>query len=224
MGTDEIHRELAVIKCNDCGSIFDLLPRPEVEIQSPPKPSKREKVELPEKYKISRNHDALEISWRWYNHGYIGLAFFCLSWDSFLVFWYYLAFVGDEIAWAMVIFPVAFVAVGVFLTYWTLAGLLNRTVLSATTTQLSIRHRPLPWFGNKKFPSDGLSQLFVKEFVRSRSDRSLNIYDLMALGKGGRRLKLLSKIEKVEQALYLEQEIEEHLGIRDRQVPGDYTI
>jgi hypothetical protein len=224
MGKDDIHRDLAVIKCRACGSIFDLLPRPPEDHPDPPAQRKREKVAPPEKFDIARKHDALQISWKWYSHALIGLAFFCVAWDAFLIFWYNIAFSHEEIPWIMVVFPIGHLAVGIGLTYRTVAGFFNRTTLRATPDRLTIVHSPLPWLGNRNIPTRHLSQLFVKERARRRDNTTSYSYDLLAIKRDGSRLKLLKGLDEVEQALYLEQEIEEHLGIRDRPVAGEVKI
>ena len=51
--------------------------------------------------------------------------------------------------------PIAHVAVGVGLTYYTLTRLMNRTRIEVSRDELTIRHGPLPWRGNMDAPPAG---------------------------------------------------------------------
>jgi hypothetical protein len=83
-----------------------------------------------------------------------GLLFFCIVWDSFLIFWYWAALLGmgnGPAAFNLlaIIFPIAHVAVGVGLTYFTLCLFLNKTQIIYDGHFLSIRSGPIPVWGNR---------------------------------------------------------------------------
>jgi hypothetical protein len=121
----------------------------------------------------------------------------------------------------MILFPLLHVGVGVGLTYYTVAGFLNRTVVEVSHEGLRIYHTPLPWFGNKTIPVSDLAQLYREEVV-SRENRSTRVtYQLSAVSKESKKIKLLGGIETADVALFLEQEIEKWLGIKDVKVAGE---
>ena len=97
----------------------------------------------PKEVTLQKQGDRLELSWRWFSWKYLPLAFFCVAWDSFLIFWYSMAFSTGS-PWIMIVFPIAHVAVGVGLTYYTLAGFLNRSQVILDRTSFSVTHGPLP--------------------------------------------------------------------------------
>ncbi|MFN9718016.1 MAG: hypothetical protein ACK58L_04925 [Planctomycetota bacterium] len=89
---------------------------------------------------------------RWFHAFMIGLLFFCIAWDGFLVFWYWLALSGKgnqgPFEWFAVLFPIGHVAIGLAMTYYVMAGLLNSTKIILDMDTLRIRHSPIPWWGN----------------------------------------------------------------------------
>lgn len=105
---------------------------------------------------------------RWFQAQHVFLLFFCIAWDSFLVFWYGNA-VGADASWLMIVFPLGHVAVGVGLSYWVIAGFLNRTTLTLTPEALSVRHGPIPWRGNASFARADIRGV---ELVEQRHTRS----------------------------------------------------
>ena len=46
--------------------------------------------------------------------------------------------------------------------YFTLCLVLNRTIVEITNRTLSVRHRPLPWPGNKSIPIDDIGSVYVE--------------------------------------------------------------
>ena len=150
----------------------------------------------------------------WYTPKLFGLLFFCIAWDAFLVFWYALAIKGGSL-FAM-IFPIAHVAVGVGLTYSLVAGFLNRTRIRVSPMEIGVRHSPVPWAGNKTIPRNEVEQLFC-EYRGGKSPT----YDVSVILSGGRRTKLVTGLETPDQALYVEQRLEDFLGIADRPVVGE---
>lgn len=174
---------------------------------------------LPKKFQLAWPAGGMEVSWRWFKLQYIFLAVFCVFWDGFLLFWYGATGAGGApiVFW---LFPLAHVAVGVGLSYWTLAGLVNRTTLRVAQGQLAIEHGPIPWRG-AKLPTSSLDQLFCKRHVWRGKQGVHYTYELFAVLGNGEQKKLLSGFDDVEQLLWLEHHIERVLGIQDRPVKGE---
>ena len=179
-----------------------------------PRPQPREVL-------IEYGDKALKLSWRWFSMKYVPLLFFCIAWDAFLCFWYSMAFKIEGTPWIMVVFPIAHVAVGVGLTYSTLAGFINRTTLRVDGLDFSVQYDPLPWYGEVKVPIEQLDQLYCKENRSSSDNGTQYSYQLCAILKDGRKLDLVKNLETPDLAAYLEQQIESWLQIADRQVAGE---
>ena len=177
----------------------------------------------PREVRVQKNGQTLSLSWRWFRWPIVFLIFFCIAWDSFLCFWYSMALSTDlgGMNLIMIIFPIAHVAVGVGLSYYTLASLFNRTTVRLDRKRFSVQHDPVPWPGEVKVPVGELEQLYCKEKVNRSSDGDSRSYKLCAVLKNGRQIDLVSNLESPDIAAFLEQKIENWLGIADRPVVGE---
>ncbi len=181
----------------------------------------------------SRNIDFYEsdreliVQFRWFTPVAFFLVFFCIAWDSFLVFWYSMAGGGDA-PWIFFVFPLAHVAVGVGLTYYTLCLFFNKTFIAADDETLRIRHAPLPWPGNKEIPSSEIVQIYVRENTVQGKNGTRYTYELRCILKNDQDIKLLTEKEMglasgASKAKLLERKIEDYLKIQDYAVEGEYA-
>lgn len=171
----------------------------------------------------TRDENGLTLSYRWFSWIHLFLLMFCFVWDGFLFAWYSKALARGAAASDMVIwFPMLHVAVGIGLSYYTLAGLLNRTRIVVFGGELTVRHGPVPWLGNFTVSTADFLQLYREEtiYTSSRGGRSAS-YHLSAVTQGNRKLRLVSNVPEADIALYLEQTIEEVLGLKDSKVAGE---
>jgi hypothetical protein len=138
-----------------------------------------------------------------------------------MIVWFAIAFSQGQ--YGMAAFGSIHGLVGVFLTYYTIAGYLNRTYIYVDNYIMKILHQPLPWYGNMQIGSTELEQLYSKEKVTySRNGQNIS-YDLHAKTIAGKDVKLLSGFENSEQVLFTEQEIERYLHIQDRAIRGEIS-
>jgi hypothetical protein len=172
----------------------------------------------PKDVTIQKQGDRLELSWRWFSWKFIPLAFFCVAWDGFLCFWYSIAF-SSGAPWIMIVFPVAHLAVGVGLTYYTLAGFLNSSQLVVDRDTFSVSHGPMPWLGTLRVPVTQVAQLYCKE--KPGKENSSTTYQMSVILKDGRKKDLLSNLDSPEIGFYIEHQIETWLNIPDRPVRGE---
>lgn len=180
---------------------------------------------IPEKIEIHREFQHLLIVRKWFGFRFIVLTLFVIVWDAFLLGWYasLLSFSlpsGPGLLFAL--FPLLHVAAGIGLTYYTLAGYLNRTTIDVEPNALTIRHGPLPWWGNQDVSSRQLKQLYCKRDDHGGNGyrRGYPAYSVHAITEEGRNIKLLSGLDTSEQALFIEQEVEKFLRIEDKPVKG----
>lgn len=218
--------------CAYCGNkhVFRLPTRGNIEAgarsQEPlEKTRQRAMVPRPQQVTVRKHGQSLELSWRWFSAKFIGLAFFCLFWDGFLCLWYSLSLGFATQAGAasliMVLFPLLHVAVGVSLTYYTLTGFLNSSTLQVNRRAFSVRHGPLPWFGQADVPVAELKQLYCKEKISRSSDGDSVSYQLSAVLENGRKLDLVSNLDSPEIGFFIEQQIENWLRLPDQPVRGE---
>ncbi len=225
---EDINLANALAKCRQCHAVFSFAGAVGLPASAPTAPVKREKVPLPPAIQVEEGMSKLTLTRRWFSPVYIFLAFFCVMWDGFLVFWYGAAMfgmgaeAGGPATICALLFPLGHVAVGLGLTYTTIAGFFNRTLIEVTRGSLKISHGPIPWWGNQDLRTADLKQLFCEEQVHRGKHGSRNYtYDVHAVLQDGRKHKLLSGLPSTDQALYIEQAIETHLEIEDRHVPGE---
>ncbi len=222
---EDIRLDIAEARCHACNAVYDLSGRKARGLAEgmPRTKLRREKAPLPTRFHLEDDGAATRISWRWFRASHLALAALCIVWDGFLFVWYNIALSRGE--WLMVLFPVLHVLAGLGLTYSTLAGFLNSTRIEVRRDQLTIRHGPLPWRGNRTLPGRSLTQLYGEEVIqRSEGQRTGTVYNLVALDKEGRKVKLLTGLEQKELVLYLEQALERRLGIEDAPVEGEVAI
>jgi hypothetical protein len=219
---ERIDLSRGVVECAACGTLSAI----SVVREGPdlPAPKPRD-LPMPKAVMLMPRANGLLITRRWFTPALFFLLFFCIAWDAFLVFWYSMAISSFGSAggasWIMVVFPIGHLAVGVGLTYFVIAGFLNRTEIHVDYETLIVRHRPVPWFGNRMLPVEQVSQLYVEEKIAHGKNGTSVSYLLNLETVDGRKVKIV-RCEEREQALYIEQEIERFLDISDEAVEGEY--
>jgi hypothetical protein len=166
----------------------------------------------------------LRIRWRWFTPALFAMAFFCVFWDGFLVVWYTMALTHPPrgaMSWLPIVFPLLHVAAGVGITYGTLAGFFNRTLVEVGQGELRIKHYPLPWAGSRRLAAERITQLHCEQKV-SRNKGVSYSYTLFATLTDGSKLALLSGFKDVSEPQLIEHLVEEKLLIEDRAVVGEY--
>ncbi|HEX8319918.1 hypothetical protein [Longimicrobium sp.] len=208
-------------RCPTCDALLDLRGRAP-SLGAPGAPDRPAPIEmpLPNGIQVQSNARELRLVLRWFSPVYIFLAVFSIFWIGFLVIWYAMAIDGPLI---FQLFPLLHVAAGIGLAYATLAGFLNRTTITVERGHLSVRHGPIPWTGNRELPADALEQLYCQEHVtHSRNGGTTIRYSVQAVGKESRRkITLVSGLTDRDQALFIETQVEQKLGITDRRVTSE---
>lgn len=100
--------------------------------------------------------------------------------------------------------------------YSAVAGLLNRSSIYVSKEAIKVRHKPLPWLGNKKLKVEGIKQLYAKEKRSTDSEKNTRVsYEVYVVPGNGKDIKLIGGLEKNEQAAFIEQKITKYLGIKN---------
>lgn len=218
----DINIKLAIAKCGACDAVFSFADELGVD-QRERAIAERPVVPTPKGYTVENFGSELEISRRWFTPAILFLVFFCVLWDGFLVFWYGIAFSQDDVPWIMILFPTLHLAVGVGLTYFVLCCFVNRTRIKVSMGQLTVRHGPLPWPGNYTLNSADVEQLYCQSKFHQGKHGGRYTYEVQALLHDGTKQKLVSGLDDSDQAIFIEQQLEDHLRIEDRRVPGEFT-
>jgi hypothetical protein len=176
-------------------------------------------IGLPEKLELNKFPTHIQITRKWFGPSIIFMTFFVIFWNVFLFNFY--ASMGEDADIFAKLFPLLHVGVGVSLTYYVIAGWFNKSTILVSKSALEINHKPIPWFGNKTLKSTDLKQLYAKEKINRNKNGTSIIYEVHAILRNERNIKLLSGLESSEQALYIEQEIEKFLKIKNVSVRGE---
>ncbi len=175
---------------------------------------------IPTGINFTQENGQLTITRRWFSPMIIFLLFFTILWDGFLFFFYKMMFWGGMSTF-VALFPILHVAVGVGLTYSVLTGFLNKTIITVYMDELTIKHRPLPWRGNRTLHRNDILQLYCEEVSHRNSHRHSSSYRMNAVLSNQRKLVLLTGISDRSQVIYFEKEIEKFMGIQDVPVAGE---
>jgi hypothetical protein len=236
----DISLERMLAKCLRCNDVFDVsaqVGRPAGSLAHPVRA--RALVTMPRSLRVLEGGAGAEqaefttyremrpaiprlvIERRWFTPAAIALAFFCLFWDGFLVFWYSVALSSSKHPPTMaILFPFLHVAAGVAITYAALCAFVNRSRIAVDGGRLRVTHGPLPWFGQRDLPVGDIRQLYCEQ---RRGQKGSTTYRLKAIMGSGDRVTLLRDLRDPQPALYLEALLERHLGIVDEPVAGEFV-
>ncbi len=178
-------------------------------------------IGIPAQMNTQRDTHHLQITRKWFDMKWVILTPFVIAWDAFLFYWYFMAFSAPQIDLLPILFPILHVLLGIILTYLLFAGFLNTTTIIVTSSVVSVKHSPIPFWGNKRVASKTLLQLYCKKEVFWHHLQRITTFSVRAITSDRKNITLLSGLNIAEQALFIEQEIETFLGIEDKPVKGE---
>jgi hypothetical protein len=217
---DDVNLANLVAKCRQCNEVFNFAGQVDEPAGKQPAAKHTERVPQPPGVWIEDDGDRRRIVRRWFTWVIVFLVFFCIAWDGFLVFWYSMVLEGDA-PWIMAVFPIIHLAVGVGLTYFTLAGLFNRTVVEVANGRLLVRHGPVPWPGNRDLDPLEVRQIYCTDAVNTgRYGQIYHRYVVNALLADQRTVPLLTGLDDRITALFYKQQLEGWLRLKPEHVPG----
>jgi hypothetical protein len=232
-----------VAKCRHCHTLLDLgqVVTPAGIGRDRPRPKALAPVALPSGLKVDDSGQGLKIARRWFSFVFIIPAFLCVLLDGVIVFWYSMSFrYLGYVSLSFVVATSPFWAIGICLTYYTLAGFLNHTTVSVEGKMLRARHGPLPWFGSRALQTASLDQLFTEKKrhqgrvtlqemtspdVAEKKDLGVYYsYNVCAVTTDGRKVVLISGLPRRDQALFIEQRVETYLEQEKRAGKGNVVV
>ncbi|NRA51635.1 MAG: hypothetical protein HRU12_21130 [Phaeodactylibacter sp.] len=219
---DQININMLLAKCNNCGLVFSFESLAPAPAKSAPTaealPLKdRGEIPMPPGIKAQALLSELNIQIRWRNRASGFLTFFTIVWNIFVIPFALFGIASGE--FQILLFLSLHLAVGIGLLYALVANLVNTTSIQATNQSLIIEHAPLPipFWKNHDIAAKDIKQLYVEEYVASTTNGRPNLrYSLSARMHTGRRLQLIKGLKNPEEGLYVEQQIERFLKIKDQ--------
>ena len=187
--SDDMNLTELIGKCRRCHALVDLrefIAHPAEPIPSPTVPVQGE-FPIPTRFNIADDGHGFTISWRWFDGEFILLALFLVFWDGILIELYSGPWANIGFLSIIFIFTLPHAVLGIWLTYNALAGFLNRTTIRVGSAELTVRHGPLPFFGNRRIPVEQIDQLYCEQAVhQSNADISYS-YEVSALDEGRKK-------------------------------------
>ncbi len=166
---------------------------------------------LPPRVTLTVANDHLAIGYRRLSSATGVLVPFVVLWNANVVRLADLALASPSTLLSL--FALLNLAAGLALAYCTVAACLNRTVIVVERQRVSIRHRPLPWFGRMEIDASRLVRLYSIE--RNHAERRFGDpavpYQVNAVLVDGRNVTLIRGLETSEQAHFIERRLERHL-------------
>ncbi len=215
--SDDIHLEKMAAKCKDCHSVFKF--EKELLVEHPMRPE----VFLPKGMEILKLRSELELQVSWRSVLQTGLVFFAIFWNIIVLPFAIFAILSGQII--MILGLSLHLAVGIGLIYYIITAIFNTTFITVDNHRLHIEHRPLrvPFYPNQDFPAQEIDQIYVNKYVKSKTNgRPDYAYGVEAIMKDKNHVRLVGGLQYADQALYIEQEVESFLGIRDRPVEEEW--
>jgi hypothetical protein len=109
-----------------------------------------------------------------------------------------------------IIFPIGHVAVGVGITYYVLASLVNKTDIGVSSSGVTVVTGPAPWIGNKSVKAGDIMDVRVRERSGNRNTRTYNVMYADPIRK---ERKLVTGLGESDQAEFIAQVIRHTLHI-----------
>jgi hypothetical protein len=205
-------------KCDHCNHIFNFTPQLSIKTIE-----EDDRAAPPEGIDILRLNSQLDIDIAW-RHNPITkfLVFFVFFWD-FVVLVLLTVFLASgvyEIIWVLSIHLIMAFAMN----YWLAVVFFNRTNINVNERALEIKHKPLYWpfYPNRYINIADIQQLYCTRYIAtSTNGQPAYAYEIQLRTTDNKDIKLIKGLPDANYAKYLEQEIEQYLGIQDTPVIGD---
>lgn len=210
--TEGIDPTLGVAHCEGCGTVSELVSRvrPEDKPVVPMPSSPRWHDEGP---------DALCLTHRWMQGSALFILFFTVVWCGGIGVMLVGMVASEGLLAAIPMLAIPHVWVGAALAYYSLAVVLNTTVIVVEDGHLEVIHGPVPWWGQRTLPVDDIDQLYV-ELSGVRVNKQPR-WNLSVMDRSGMGQVLVRLLPSIDEARWLEDRIERALGVEDRQVAGE---
>lgn len=174
--------------------------------------------------KIEEKNNQLKITFRWLSCVSYFIVTFALIINIGMLYGVFNISLADNSRWILWIIYFPFL----FFLYYSIANLINKTIIIVSEKYLKIRIYPLPWLGNKTFDVKQMTQFYVKKVTSSSHSAgktsSTISYPLYVVLTNGNHQKVIDglAIPNIEIAKMVEQKIEKYLDIENKNIEGEY--
>jgi len=208
-GTD-INIQDKVAKCNNCNSIFSIQKQVDTLIT---KESIKQEIIRPEGIDLFYFKDDLDISIQQPPNELDIVLVFILPFIAIITTAIYFSSKGSSIS---PLIPTLFWALSLYPIINLINSKKHKLHIVLDDKMLSIFRKPKKFIKDQHFDARDIDQLYVK-----KNQHLYTIYMTINGVNGQKEVKLISNLDSVTKARFLEQEIENHLGIEDRRMPDE---
>lgn len=217
VNAEDIELSQKIAKCAGCNNIFSFSDK----VFSSSSAMERPNIEMPKQFEIRSDGQGLEIIRRWFGLATIPLLVFCVFWNGFMAVWFTIAITQKQ--FTMAAFGSLHAAVGLGILYTTLAQFFNTTTIRVSYDSVTVRHSPMPWPGQKTVVRADVKQFFSQEDTYETKHGHGHTYAVRLLTQNEKTIDIITGLADRNEALFVEQQVEKYLGIRDENVSGELS-
>jgi len=215
----DININTSLAKCANCDSVFDF----ENEVRQWDR--NRPEIFMPDGLEVLKLQSELDMQVSWMKSkprkGFGFMTFFAFMWNLILLPIVFTSILSGQ--FGILLGAGIHILVGLGLLGYIASVFVNTTDIVVDRRFIEISHRPikLPFFKKHKIPSQDIKQLYVSRYVSHRTNNVPSYaYALYAILHNGKKIQILKGMNR-ETQLYIEQEIENYLEIKDSSVNGE---
>ena len=210
----DINEEKNLAKCSHCNHVFSYETDSYWDPFGPPLETQPDGID------VLRLHSLLELRIKHRkNTDRFGTLFtlgFSLIWNIMLL--PFIFFIVTSGSWYLLLFISLHLFAGVSMLWSVLGNLFNRSTIEVDRNELSINTAPFAWFGQreKRILTHQIAQLYVAHSQTKRHG-SGSKFSLYVQLHSGRKTLLVNGLDK-KTLHYLETQLENYIGIKDKPV------
>ena len=106
--------------------------------------------------------------------------------------------------WITIVFPLGHVAVGIGITYFVIASLVNKTDVLVSPSGVRVAIGPFPWIGNRDIKLEQMTGVVVRQRA---ANRGATTYSVMYVDSARREKSLLKSVAQADQAEFIAETI-----------------
>lgn len=221
IGAKDVSLDKSEASCSHCGHHFSFAESIKRD------PYRRPEIFMPDGVEVLKTRSMLDIVVDWYKsapkHAIASMVFSSFIWNIILIpLVIFFLFSGDLL---FVIFFSGHVFTGVALIAYLISMFINKTHIQVNEKGIEIEHRPIRRLFNKpkSISRENIKQLYVSRYtdkIFKKNKKGVETYALYAILKNNKTVELIKGLNR-ETQMYLEQEIETYLKIKDQPIKGE---
>ena len=216
---EDINVQRMIAVCDTCGHLF----RFDDHFQAESSDADALPIPQPSQITVHNEINKLIIEWRWWNirsRLWLILSLLISGWFLAGLVPLFLEFLAGDIDSLITILILPHTWLLLIVLYNSLTSAFNKTTFIVDEFSFKMKHGPLPWLGNRTLNREDIVQIFTKEVPGSK--KGSRRFHLSAVLANGKDLKIISAGSNANLSAYIEQELENFMGIRDKKVKGEY--